>query len=194
MKSARVLLIASLLAAPAAHAQEDPALGHALSIVQLLVRAATQSGGDPIASQKAIADMLGGQNAEANQAFSGLFHEITAGMPADQKEKVASIGRDLASLARVEAAKPPSLGAPSIDRALQARKDLTSMGLKYFDNAEYLAAVKRDDALAVELFLLGRGVNPAATDERGRSALDIARANKNPQLAELISRNLRATR
>ncbi len=184
------LLFASLLAVPSAQAQEDPGMGHALTIVQMLVRAATQSGGDPLAAQKAMTDVLGGQNAEANRAFSGLFEEMTTGMPAEQKDKMAAIGRDLASLARTEAAKPPALGAPSVDRALQARKDLTAMGLKYYDNADYLAAVRRDDALAVELFLLGRGINPAATDGQGRSALDIARTNKNPQLAELISRNL----
>jgi len=169
-------------------------MGHALTIVQMLVRAATQSGGDPIAGQKAMAEVLGGRNAEANRAFAGLFEEMTTGMPAEHKDKMAAIGRDLASMARTEAARPPSVGAPSLERALQARKDLTAMGLKYYDNADYLAAVKRDDALAVELFLLGRGINPAATDGRGRSALEIARANKNPQLAELISRNLPAAR
>jgi hypothetical protein len=186
----RVFLASALLAAPAAHAQEDAAMGHALTIVQMLVRAATHSGGDPLAAQKAMTDVLGGHNAEANRAFAGLFEEMTADMPAGQKDKMAAIGRDLASLARVEAARAPSLGAGSTDRALQARKDLTSMGLKYYDSAEYLAAVKRDDALAVELYLAGRGINPAAKDAGGRSALDIARANKNPQLAELIARNL----
>lgn len=190
MKPIRLLLVAAMLAAPHAHAEEDAGMGHALTIVQMLVRAATQSGGDPLATQRAMTDVLGGRNAEANRAFAGLFEEMTAGMPADQKDKMAAIGRDLASLARTEAAKSPALGAVSADRALQARKDLTAMGLKYYDNADYLAAVRRDDALAVELFLLGRGVNPAATDASGRSALDIARANKNPQLAELISRNL----
>lgn len=166
-------------------------MGHALTIVQMLVRAATQSGGDPIAGQKAMAEVLGGRNAEANRAFAGLFEEMTAGMPVEHKDRMAAIGRDLASLARTEAARPPALG---LDAQLQARKDLTAMGLKYYDNAEYLAAVKRDDALAVELFLLGRGINPAATDARGRSALEIARSNKNPRLAELISKSLPAAR
>lgn len=190
MKALRVLLVAPLLAAPSAYAQEDAAFGHALTLVQIFVRAAAQAPGDPQAGIKAFDDIASGRNAEASQALGGLFEEMTAGMPAQHKDKMASIGRDLASLARVEAAKAPPLGGASTDRALQARKDLTAMGLKYYDSAEYLAAVKRDDALAVELFLLGRGVNPAATDARGRSALDLAKENKNPQLAELISRSL----
>ncbi len=194
MKAIRMLLIAAPLVAPQAHAQEDAAFGHALTLVQIFVRAAAQAPGDPQAGMKAFEDVASGRNAEASQALNGLFEEMTTGMPAQHKDKMAAIGRDLASLARIEAAKAPALGAPTTDRALQARKDLTAMGLKYYDNADYLAAVRRDDALAVELFLVGRGVNPAATDAKGRTALDIARANKNPQLAELISRSLPAAR
>lgn len=194
MRPIRILLAAALLGAPPAYAEEDAAFGHALTLVQIFVRAAAQAPGDPQAGLRAFDDVASGRNAEASRALNGLFEEMTTGMPAQHKDRVASIGRDLASLARIEAAKPSPLGAAGTDRALQARKDLTAMGLKYHDNAEYLAAVRRDDALAVELYLLGRGVNPAATDARGRSALDIARANRNPQLADLISRNLPAAR
>ncbi len=190
MRALRLLLAAALLGAPSAYAEEDAAFGHALTLVQIFVRAAAQAPGDPQAGLRAFDDVASGRNAEASQALNGLFEEMTAGMPAQHKDKVASIGRDLASLARIEAAKPAPLGAVGTERALQARKDLTAMGLKYHDNAEYLAAVRRDDALAVELYLLGRGINPAATDARGRTAVEIARANKNPQLAELIARSL----
>jgi hypothetical protein len=194
MKALRMLLLPALIASPAAQAQEDAAFGHALTLVQIFVRAAAQSPGDPMAGYRAFDDVVSGRNAEASQALNGLFEEMTAGMPAQHKDKVATIGRDLASLARTEAARAPQLPQVSTERALQARKDLTAMGLVYHDNGQYLEAVKRNDALAVELFLLGRGVNPAATDVLGRSALDLARANKNPQLAELISRNLPAAR
>jgi hypothetical protein len=194
MRPLAILVLVAALAAPQAHAQEDAALGHALTLVQVFVRAAAQAPGDPTAGMRAFDDVLSGRNPEAAQALSGLFDEITTGMPAQHKDKIATIGRDLVGLARVEAAKGPALPQASTERALQARKDLTAMGLKYHDEAEYLAAVKRNDALAVELFLAGRGVNPAATDGWGRSALDLARANKNPQLAELISRSLPAAR
>jgi hypothetical protein len=94
-------------------------------------------------------------------------------------------------VARKQAGKP---AAASAGDALQARKDLTAMGLRYYDAKEFLEAVKRDDALAVELFIAGRGVNLASRDEQGRSALEIARQRGNTQLVELLTRNLRAAR
>ena len=50
------------------------------------------------------------------------------------------------------------------------------MGLRYYDAGQFLDAVKRNDALAVALYVEGHGVNLAARDVNGRSALDIARA------------------
>jgi ankyrin repeat protein len=68
------------------------------------------------------------------------------------------------------------------------------MGLRYHDPNDFLEAVKRDDALAVELFVAGRGVNLAARDAQGRTALDIAKARGNTQIAQLLSRSLPAAR
>jgi len=75
-----------------------------------------------------------------------------------------------------------------------ATGDLTAMGLKYYDQGEFLDAVKRNDQLAVELFIAARGVNLEERAWSGRTALDIARDNGNTQLAELISRSLPAKR
>jgi len=58
----------------------------------------------------------------------------------------------------------------------------------------YLQAVKRDDALAVELFIAGRGVNLGSRDADGRGAAEIALANGNARLADLLARNLPAAR
>ena len=173
-----------------APATDDAALGHALTLVEMFVHAASQSD-DPAAGLKAIDDVLAGRNAKANQAFAGLLDEATAGMPAEQRDQVASIGQDLAALARRESSRM-QLAPIAADRALQARKDLTAMGLSYYDQRQFLDAVKRDDALAVQLYLAGRGVNPSAKGPDGRSALDIARDNRNGQLEALLSRNLPA--
>ena len=175
--------------APAA-AQEDDgwkAFGHALTLAQVLMRNAAQSE-DP---EKGFDDVLAGRNTEANQAISGLLEEATADMPAQYRSRVASIGQDVAALARKQVGKPP---AASADRALQARKDLTAMGLKYHDPSEFIDAVKRDDALAVELFIQGRGVNLGAKDAQGRTALDIARARGNQPMAQLLARSLPSAR
>jgi ankyrin repeat protein len=68
------------------------------------------------------------------------------------------------------------------------------MGLRYHDPKDFLDAVKRDDALAVELFIAGRGVNLAAKDAQGQTALEIARARGNAPITQLLARNLPAAR
>lgn len=194
MKLVRLLLAAALLvpALPALAADDDAALGHLLSLMQVFVRMAAQSD-DPVAGLKAMDDVLAGRNAQANQAAAGLLHEITADMPSAQRQQMASIAGDVLGLARRDLGKAPS-ETVSTDKSLQARKDLNAMGLRYFDAKDYLEAVKRDDALAVELFIAGRGVNLASRDADGRSASEIARANGNAQLAELLARSLPAAR
>jgi len=140
-----------------------------------------------------VADLLAGRNPEANQAIASLFAGATAEMPEEYRARVASIGRDIAGFALNN---PVSSAAQtvSIDRSLQARKDLTAMGLRYYDEGQFLDAVKRNDQLAAELFIAGRGVNLEARTWTGRSALDIARDNGNTKLAELISRSLPSVR
>jgi hypothetical protein len=193
MKLIRIVLISSLMipALSARAATDDDegwkAFGHALTLAQVLMRIAAQSD-DP---GKGFDDVLAGRSTEANRAIAGLLEEATADMPAEYRSRVASIGQDVASLARKQIGAP---AAVSPDRAIQARKDLTAMGLKYHDPNEFLDAVKRDDALAVELYIQGRGVNLGAKDAQGKSALDIARAKGNQPMAELLARNLPAAR
>jgi hypothetical protein len=186
----RILFLAALLASTvparaAATAPEDvewSAFGHVLTLVETVVRAGMQPNPDA-----AMAEVLSGHNPRVNGALAGLFAEATAELPSEYRDRVASLGRELAGYA---ATHPTAPAAPSADRALQARKDLNAMGLRYFDEGDFLDAAKRNDALAVELFVAGRGVNLGAKTWDGRTALDIARANGNTQLAELLSRNL----
>ena len=194
MKLARILLLATFVlpALPAAAAEEQaPGFGHMLTLMQVFVRLAGSD--DPASGLKAMDDVLAGRNLEANQAAFGLFNEATAGMPAEHRAKVASIAGDVLSLARRDLGKA-QVQSFSTEGSLQARKDLTAMGLRYFDAKDYLDAVKRGDELAVELFIAGRGVNLASRDADGRSATEIARAGGNPRLAELLARNLPAAR
>lgn len=167
MKSIRIaarfaVACASLLVALPAAAGEDEAFAHALTLVQTFVRAAARAD-DPAASAKALDDVLSGRDTQANRAFAGLLEEMTADMPAAQRDQVTAIGMDLAAIARREAARTPlsSIAMLSADPALQARKDLTAMGLRYYDEQQFLAAVKRRDKLAVDLFVAGKGIDPA---------------------------------
>ena len=201
MKLIRLLVLLPLIAtaAPAcattepqpAPVREDEgwsAFGHALTLAQVFMRIAAHSENP----DQAFDDVLAGRSTEANRAIAGLLEEATADMPAQYRERVAAIGKDIASVARKQAGKPAAAASPG--DALQARKDLTAMGLRYHDPKDFLDAVQRDDALAVELFVAGRGVNLASKDAQGRTALDIARARGNTQMAELLARNLPATR
>jgi hypothetical protein len=189
MKLLRTLLIVSVatVALPARAATDDPdwaAFGHMLTLVQTFVRIGAQPNPD-----QAMAELLAGRNYEANQAMASLFAGATAEMPEEYRARVAAIGRDIASYALKN---PVSSAAEtiSVDRSLQARKDLTAMGLRYYDEGQFLDAVKRNDRLAAELFIASRGVNLDARTWNGRSAADIARDNGNTQLAELLSRSV----
>lgn len=173
---------------PAAQEEEGwKAFGHALTLAQVLMRIAAHSDNP----DQGFDDVLAGRSTEANRAMAGLLEEATADMPSEYRSRVASIGQDIASVARKQIGKPT---AASADRALQARKDLTAMGLKYHDTNEFLEAVKRDDALAVGLFIEGRGVNLGAKDAQGKTALEIARARGNEPMAQLLARSLPAAR
>lgn len=193
MKSTRIVFLIALLASSftvraAEDAQDWTAFGHVLTLLQTMVRIGAQPYPD-----QAIADLLAGRNTEANRAIAGLFEGATAEMPPEYRAQVAAIGRELAGYV----AKHPVAGGVdtiSTDRSLQARKDLTAMGLRYYDEGQFLDAVKRNDQLATELFIAGRGVNLEARTWSGRSALDIARDNGNTQLAELLARSLPARR
>ena len=193
MKSIRVVLVCALslsaLPARAAASEDDgwQAFGHALTLVQTLVGIAARSD-DPQTNLKGIDDVLAGRNGEANRAIAGLFEDATSDMPPQYRDRVAAIGRDLTSLARRGIAQSPA-GPASTDQALQARKELNAMGLSYFDAKQFLEAVKRDDALAVELYVLGRGINLSSRDADGRTAIDVARANGNARMADLLAKN-----
>lgn len=53
---------------------------------------------------------------------------------------------------------PTPLAKASIS-ALEARKHLTEMGLQYFNQEQFVAAIERGDKLAVELFIAGGSIN-----------------------------------
>jgi hypothetical protein len=191
MKPIRILLALAIvavsapaLAASAADAEDWTAFGNVLTLIQQMVRVSASPYPD-----QAMAELLGGRNHEANQAIASLFAGATAEMPPEYRDRVASIGRDIAAYA-IKHPVPATVDAISAERSLQARKDLSAMGLRYYDEGQFLDAVKRNDALAVELYIAGRGVNLGAKTWSGRTAADIARDNGNIQLAERLARSL----
>ena len=192
MQLVRAALVTALIAGSASVRAADPkydedwtAFGNVLTLVQQMIRI----GNHPYPDQ-AMADLLSGHNPEANQAIASLFAGATAKMPPEYRDKIASMGRDLAAMAIRPV--PGAVNAISADRSLQARKDLTAMGLKYYDQEQFYDAAKRGDLLATELFIAGKGVDLDARAWSGRTALDMARDNGHTQVADLIARSLPA--
>ena len=197
MKTIRTLLIAALMipALPAQAAEEpaDSSLGNILTLVHMFVRIAAESDSSQV-SLRAIDEVLAGRNAAANEAVAGLLNEALVDVSPQNRATIAAIGRDLVGVARKNllGVNPGQTVFP--DRSAEARKELTAMGLTYHDSKQFLGAVKRNDVLAAELFIAGRGVDLSATDFWGRDAVDFARGNKNEQLAQLILRSRPAAR
>jgi len=142
-------------------------LGGALSIIQQIVQVAAQSS-DPEAARKKVDAMLAGENPEANRMAARLMDDVLAEVPNEHRGTFESIARDLLVLARREQAKPASAPASSSiasaspasspEAALQARKELHAMGLRYWDEQQFLEAVRRGDRIAVDLFIAARGL------------------------------------
>ena len=68
---------------------------------------------------------------------------------------------------------------------LEARKQLNAMGLQYFDQSQFIAAIQRGDALAVELFVAGRGVSKDAVVD-GKTALTLAQELGQQEIVRLL--------
>jgi hypothetical protein len=195
MKLIRTLLVAVLLvpAVPAQATEEPSTLGHMLTLVHMFVRIAAESDTSAI-SLRAIDEVLAGRNAAANEAIAGLLKDALADVSPENRATIAAIGRDLVGVARKNLLGVRPGETLFQDRSLQARKELTAMGLTYHDSKQFLEAVKRDDTIAAELFIAARGVDLSATDFWGRDAVDFARRNNNERLAQLVLRSRPATR
>ncbi|MRR51895.1 MAG: hypothetical protein EG825_13450 [Rhodocyclaceae bacterium] len=71
--------------------------------------------------------------------------------------------------------------------ALEARKELTAMGLQYYDQEQFVAAIRRGDMLALELFVIGGGVSLQDADER-KSALKLAFTGRRMDIVNLLQK------
>ena len=189
MKAIRSLLVAALLipVLPAQAAEEpaDASLGHVLTLVHMFVRMAAESDSSAV-SLRAIDEVLAGRNAAANEAIAGLMKEALADVSPENRATIAAIGRDLVSVARKNLLGMRPGETLFADRSFEARKQLNALGLTYHDPKQFLEAVKRNDILAAELFIAGKGVDLSATDFWGRDAVVCARRNNNEPLAQLI--------
>jgi len=174
MRAIRLFISLLLLPLSASAASEDAddwkLIGGMLALVQQVVHLAANSP-DPGAAQKGVDAILAGENAQANRIASGVLDEVLQDLPAEQRGVFIAIGRDLMVLARRERARADaeaSLERPAQADPVQARKDLHAMGLKYWDEQQFLEAVRRGDRIAVDLYLAARGLQ--STDPSAKPA------------------------
>ena len=155
---AGLLAAFSLTSARADDAEDRAMLARVLLLIAPIVHAAATSP-DPRAAQKEIDTMFAGRNEEVNRIASGAFESMLRGFPPESRPAMRSIGRDLLVLAQREQARMKALPpGEATERAIQARKELHARGLRYWDEQQYEDAVRRCDAIAVELFLAARGI------------------------------------
>jgi len=168
MKLLRLFAVLSFVlstgTAQAAELDEWSTFGRMLSLVQGFLQASAENGGDARYAEKHFDGLLSGRSADANKLAEDMF----ADMPGEQRGQVMGLMRSIVVLGQKQA-QVERRRAEEHD-AIQARKDLAGMGLSYFDRKQFLDAVKRNDKLAVQLYLGGRGVDPRAGLETAKGA------------------------
>lgn len=95
--------------------------------------------------------------------------------------------REAALRERQAAVSPPAL-KPATSEAMSAsdaRKELTAMGLQYYNQEQFIAAIRRGDSLAVDLYLTGGGIDLNA-GVAGKTPLAIADATNQTTIASML--------
>ena len=111
-----------------------------------------------------------------NQTANDLQEEMVQTLPAP---------RSAASLAAPLGASIPVITTLAEWPELEARKQLTAMGLQYFDVGQFFSAIRRSDQLAVALFIAGRGVDKDSC-LNGTAALGAAQEVGKPEIIQLM--------
>jgi len=73
-------------------------------------------------------------------------------------------------------ANPKQTNSSEIDLSfVGARKELTAMGFKFYDQDQFVEAARRNDYLTVRLFLAAAAISPGGADSKGQTALSFAK-------------------
>ena len=83
------------------------------------------------------------------------------------------------------AAKQAAPSLPKKPNAADARKELTAMGLQYFSQEQFVAAIRRGDSMAVDLFITGGGVDLNVATA-GITPLKIAESSGQQEIVALL--------
>ncbi|ART49751.1 ankyrin repeat domain-containing protein [Acidovorax carolinensis] len=91
------------------------------------------------------------------------------------------------ALAMAPATTAAPIVAPNgVQAKVEARKNLTAMGMTYHSQAQFLDAIRRKDDVAVQLFLDGGGIDALVADSTGQTPLQLAQAKGNADIVALL--------
>ncbi len=132
-------------------------------------------------------EMLLDANRELRRKGAAAPTHSTAATVDVQEEMIQTlpIPRTAASLAAPTDISIPVLDTPAQWPELEARKQLTAMGLQYFDQAQFVSAIQRGDQLAVALFVAGQGVSKDAVVD-GKTPLALAQELGKAEIIRLL--------
>jgi len=77
----------------------------------------------------------------------------------------------------------------STAQALDARRQLTGLGLTYYSLEQFHDAIKRKDAIAVDLFLKAKSVDLSATSNKGETTIHLAKRVNDPEIIRMIEQS-----
>ncbi len=114
--------------------------------------------------------------------------EPSPAAPEVQEEMIQTlpVPRSAASLSALAGTGAPVVSALTQLPEFEARKQLTAMGLQYFDQAQFVSAIQRGDQLAVALFVAGRGIAKGMAVD-GKTPLALAQELGNAEIVRLLS-------
>lgn len=104
-------------------------------------------------------------------------------IPPQQETETVGQAKQNSPVAAAPTQTPSAVSQPAggIDLSfIGARKELTAMGFKFYDQDQFVDAARRNDFLTVRLFLAAGAIRPGAADSKGQTALGFA--NKNPEM------------
>lgn len=115
----------------------------------------------------------------AAQAAPAMAGNLPPELMVAQARIAAMVQQQRAAVAAAAPAPAPN----KTEDAVQARKDLSAMGLTYYSQEQFVEAARRGDRLACELFLRAGSVKATAADKTGVTPLQ---ATRSPELASFL--------
>lgn len=117
------------------------------------------------------------------EAVAALIPEkVALPSPAPVQVQVQAVAQPQAAVAA---------SATQMQAKIEARKHLTGMGLQYHSREQFVAAIRRKDHVAVQLFLEAGGIDLTAK-EKGKTFETIASEAGAPEIAKMIGGKLAA--